>query len=513
MRRGRKPTALAAILSLGVSGALTAQPASSSVQDMSPDSTLSWTVEETYGSDLSWVVISVIDKGKPSESGKEFWKVAAYCSEIGPGKKSIIGSPASCDPKDYPGKILIQYSVLMAPVCAETKRNCIEEVFATGPDGRKISGQFLRYTGLEKFEIPANRTIGNPAGASSAIWKIPGAINALGTDLYEVHLNMEGGLVEFRDGRLVSGFRLQDRTFNTQIRPVASESDRANDDPNNSMPLDFSFGVSAILPDSIMTWYSGRVEDANVDYKRLSGGYNEITITGKPMTIPIFTPSIKKGQATEELLKIYHWCRAEESSCDGFYTQGMGSQNFLEPWRPLMGDKASNSRAVWAMRSVQPIFSGASNTPNYYACARRDRLAGISTTNAMLHSGALPKYKNGFFSYEVSGLHYEPDGVTEFQGHYEMSMNEELARCMFGFPKAPLYASVSVRNKSGTKSIATVATGVKDGKLRLTASNFTFSRKVIRMQVSAKGFASCVRGDTVRYVKGTRCPGGFKKAR
>jgi hypothetical protein len=513
MSTGKTITASITTASLLATILIPITSASAGVQDLSPEATLSWTVLESYGSDLSWVVISVPDKSRTAARGTEYWKDAAYCSEIGPGKRSIILAPASCDPADYRGKILVQYSVLMAPVCNQANRDCISEVFATGADGKKIRGQFLRYTGTSKFEIPANKSIGNPAGASSAIWKIPGVINLLGTDLYEVHLNMEGGLVEFRDGRLINKFRLQDRTFNTQIRPVASESDRANNEPNNSMPSDYSFGISAILPDSIMTWYSGRVEDADVNYKKLSSGYNEITITGKPISIPIFTPSIKKGAATKELLDIYHFCRPGESSCDGYYTQGMGAQNFLEPWRPLMGDKASASRTVWAMRSVQPNFTGSPNAPNYFACARRDRLAGISTTNAMLHSGALPKYKNGFFSYEVSGLHYEPDGVTEFQGHYEMSMNEELARCMFGFPKAPLYASVSVRNKSGTKSIATVTTGVRDGKLRLTASNFTFSRKVIRMQVSAKGFVSCVRGDTVRHVKGTRCPGGFKKAK
>lgn len=509
---------LTTTLVLFLSSLLSPEPALSSAKDMSPNATLGWLVSEASGgerNDHSRASILVPDPSRPG-----FWTVAADCREIGSGKTQYL-SARSCDPRDYRGKIIVNYGPLMAPVCEAGDRNCISEVFAFGPGGERINGEFLRYIG-EYYDrsfgpqssfIPSNKLIGNPMGASGGIWRLPGVLNSLGTDLYSVDLNMEGGLAEFTNGRLTKKFQIRDRTFNAQITPASSELARSFQDSDGNMPTEHVFGISTILPDSIMSWYSGRVADPDVEYKKLSGGYNRITITGKPITIPVFSPSIKRSEAPAKLLKLYDFCPSEVLVCNGLYNQGMGSQNFLEVWRDLMADKASSLRNVWAIRTVQPIFTGSPNDPRYFACAKPDRAAGISTTNAMLHSGSIPRYEKGFFSYEVSGLHYEPDGTTEFMGQYEMVMDEQLARCMFGFPKAPLSATVNVVNRNGTKAIATTTVGVKNKQLRLSANNFTFSKKTIQVQLRAKGHSTCVRGDTVRYVKGTRCPSGFKKAK
>ena len=517
MKRLKFGIGLTTTLVLSLGGLLSPEPAKSSAQEMSPNATLGWEVTEASGgerNDKSWAYILAPDTARPGS-----WKSAAYCSEFGPGKTEYL-SVRSCDPKDYPGKIIVNFGALMAPVCEGRDRNCISEVFAIGPGGERINGEFLRYIGeyYDQFHGPqssfvfANKLIGNPKGATGGIWRLPGVMNSLGTDLYSVDLNMEGGLAEFTNGKLTKKFQNQDRTFNTQITPASSELSRSFQDTGANMPAEYSFGISTILPDSVMSWYSGRLAEPDVEYKKLSGGYNQITITGKPITIPVFSPSIKRSEAPAKLLRLYEFCPAELTVCNGQHTQGRRGQNFLEPWRALMSDKASSQRSVWAIRTVQPIFSGGPNDPNFFGCVKPDRLAGISTTNAMLHSGNIPRYQKGFFSYEVSGLHYEPDGTTEFMGQYEMVMDEQLARCMFGFPKAPLSATVNVVNRNGTKAIATTTVGIKNKQLRLSANNFTFSKKTIQVQLKAKGHSTCVRGDTVRYVKGTRCPGGFKKA-
>jgi hypothetical protein len=505
VKRVKTYIGIATTFVLALSSALTVQPALSSVQDMSPTSTLGWVVEEVYGQGSSQVVIS------SSKDGNS-WSDEAYCSEIGAGKVSVIDPEASCDPKDYRGQVIVQYSVLMAPVCQAADRNCISGLSAVGPDGQKVTGQFLGYTApTEKF-IPANRSIGNPEGASSGIWKLPGVMNSLGSDLYDVQLNMENGTASFQNGRLSQRFGLQDRTFSASITPVANENGDSGTSQGN-LPLNYNFELSAILPRSIMSWYAGRVSGAEVKYKRIDSTYNQITISGKPITVPSFMPVIPRSEATPELLKVFQFCQSDQPSCTGFYTQGMGKQNFFEPFRVAMKDKASGSRDLWAIRAIYPQFTSSSDSPGFLGCAPRDRASGISTTNAMLFTGNIPKFKGGFFSYEVAGLHYEPDGTTEFLGQYEMAMDEQIARCMFGYPRAPLSATVNVLNKNGTKAIATTTVGVKNKQLRLSAYNFTFSNKTIQVQLKAKGHVTCVRGDTVRYIKGTRCPGGFKKAK
>ena len=502
MRRGKKLTALVAIVSLGVIGALTAQPASSSVQDMSPNSTLGWEVSEAWPSGNSSAAFTL-----PAEGYRD----AANCSEIGPGARSIVGTPASCDPKDYPGEVLVQYR-LMAPVCEVGDRNCITQVSALAPDGTKVQGEFMGYTQPSKFFIAENTSIGNPRSAASGIWKLPGVRNSLGTELYEIQLNMNDGLALFNKGRLIEKFRLQDRTFTTQIAPAANMSGNAEMN-KGSLPPEYRFELSAILPRSIMSWYAGRISGAEVRYQKIDSIYNRITISGEPTTVPVFAPRITRAQASPELLEIFHFCQTNQTSCIGYHVQGRGNPRFLEAFRNVMQDKATSSRTVWAIRSQAPRFTESSNPNAFFACAPRDRASGISTTNAMLFSGDIPQYKGGLFSYDVSGLHYETDGTTKFLGEYEMAMDEQLARCMFGFPRTPLSATVNVISADGTKSIATTTVGTKNGQLRLSAYNFTFSKKTIQVQLKARGHATCVRGDTVRYVKGTRCPGGFKKAR
>ena len=159
-----------------------ATPAVADVRDMTPDAKLNWEVEESYGDTRSQVVISQQDR-------QGFWREAAYCRELGPGKTATHPAGASCDPTTYKGDALVQFSVLHAPVCDAGGRNCLREVFATGPDGTRVQGEFLGYVAADSM-IPANQTLGNPLGMSSGIWRLPGVLNSAGTDLYEVHLNL-----------------------------------------------------------------------------------------------------------------------------------------------------------------------------------------------------------------------------------------------------------------------------------------------------------------------------------
>lgn len=499
------------IVVLVSSFALAAPPSIASVQDMSPDANLTWGVEESYGDSGSQAVIIQKDS---SGSRPE----AAYCNEFGRDKFAWYPNGASCDPSSYKNDIQIQFSVLQAPVCDEGGRNCLNNVFATGPDGKRIEGKFLGYVNPDSF-VPANKTLGNPAGASSGVWQIEGVINSAGTDLYEVHVNMEGGLVDYRKGRQVNKFSLKNRSFNAAIRPVKATVTAGGVDKDyacsncESMPTDFSFGFTAILPESIINWYSGRIQNADVLYQKVDSDYYAITVTGKPIEVPTFRGNIKRKAASEDLLEQFHWCQSEWPQCWGIYTNGYGNEgnwtDFLDAWRPLVGDSATGSATIWTIRSV-PVDWGNGSSANFYACTPKNRPAGIVSTNALMFNGNVPNYEKGFFNYRVAGMHFEADGQTEFLGRYEMVMDEKLARCMFNFPKAPLSATVTVSGEKGETVVATTTVASKGGKLRLAAYNFTFSEKNIKFKLTAKGYATCTKGKVVRYVKGSKCPSGFK---
>jgi hypothetical protein len=387
--------------------ALIAQPAVADVRDMAPDSILSWGVEESLGDTSSSAAISVPD-------GKDFWKLAAFCQEFGKGKVARYPEGASCDPASYKSKSLVQFS-LLAPVCSDGGKNCLESIFAVGPDGKKIKGKFLGYVD-PKSAVPANRSIGNPRGISSGVWQLPGVLNSAGTDLYEVHLNMEGGLVEFNRGRQLDKFSLKNRTFNAGIRPVRAELTAAGVKKDfdcqdcNALPANYEFGLTAILPESVHTWYSGRLQNADVAYKRVDSTYQRITVTGTPAEVPTFRGKIKRAEASRNLLKQFHWCEADWPDCYGGYTNGYGNEgnwtDFLEAWRPHVKDSATGSATVWTVRSV-PVFFGGAYTGNFYACAPKNKVAGIVSTNALMYNGNVPQYSQGEDRREVFTFNFD----------------------------------------------------------------------------------------------------------
>jgi hypothetical protein len=65
-------------------------------------------------------------------------------------------------------------------------------------------------------------------------------------------------------------------------------------------------------------------------------------------------------------------------------------------------------------------------------------------------------------------------------------MRSETARCLYGFGKTPLYATVSVLNDKGTKSTASTVVSEKNGWLKMAAYGFTFSKKTIKVKITKK---------------------------
>jgi hypothetical protein len=65
-------------------------------------------------------------------------------------------------------------------------------------------------------------------------------------------------------------------------------------------------------------------------------------------------------------------------------------------------------------------------------------------------------------------------------------MRSDVARCLYGFSKAPLNAKVSVVNNKGERFTATTVVGEKNGWLRLAAYGFTFSQKTIKVKITQK---------------------------
>ena len=164
----------------------------------------------------------------------------------------------------------------------------------------------------------------------------------------------------------------------------------------------------------------------------------------------------------------------------------------------------------------------------------KSKLHGVMTTNSMAYSWSPPSFKDGTLSYKVGGAHLDVDG-TVYLGNYDLAMNAESARCIYGFSDAPIKASVSVFGSNGEEQqISTETLSINEGWMTLSAKNFTFSSPTIRIKLTQEATTkiatktnsptikkeskvkitlTCTKGKSTKKVSGLnpKCPSGYKK--
>ncbi len=77
-----------------------------------------------------------------------------------------------------------------------------------------------------------------------------------------------------------------------------------------------------------------------------------------------------------------------------------------------------------------------------------------------------------------------PNGQDLVVGTYDLLMRSETARCLYGFSRAPISATVQVIGGAGAEKVATTVVSEKDGWVKLAAYGFTFSEKEVRVTIS-----------------------------
>jgi hypothetical protein len=148
-------------------------------------------------------------------------------------------------------------------------------------------------------------------------------------------------------------------------------------------------------------------------------------------------------------------------------------------------------------------------------------------TNASQYSAGPPIFdkSSGSLEYQVAAPHFTSGGSV-FTGTYDLVMRSDVARCLYGFSKAPLNASISVIDNDGVQTAATKLVSEKDGWLRIAAYGFGFSNPKIKVNLSQAGSVTtkkvatkkstitCKKGKVVRKVTAINpaCPKGYKKA-
>jgi hypothetical protein len=264
------------------------------------------------------------------------------------------------------------------------------------------------------------------------------------------------------------------------------------------------------IPSTLGGWFSGRMKSPTITISEKNNATSKVVVEAESVSIPQLAFVKKRADIVAE--KTLNVGKSGEGVGE-VWGLGAGSEDvfkFMELYRKDMKDTAAGVVTAWNYMTIASL--------NGNKCLKdKSKVLGIVTTNAMGYDTGSPQFNNGFLNYKVGGLHFMPDGKTEVQGTYDLVMRSETARCLYGFSKAPISATVSVVG-GNSNSVATTVVSEKDGWMKMAAYGFTFSQKTIRVKMTQKATASkttitCVKGKVTKKVTASapKCPAGYRQ--
>ena len=306
------------------------------------------------------------------------------------------------------------------------------------------------------------------------------------------------------------------------------------------------FNIHLKLSKEPTGWMHGRMIDPSISItKETSGGVN-LSVTAGATSVPMVYQTATWASLSSNVQDLWVKCNSKTESCGEYWfarvndatssyielsktlsgNAGINMLRYVNAFgplpleimstiAPLVDNKSALLSSTWSMRTLSNSeMNGANkcftNTPG---------LKGIVTTNSTVYSAGPPEYKDGSLNYQVSAPHFNPDGTTPFKGNYNLVMRSDVARCIYGFSKAPIKASISIVSSDGVNDVATTVATEKDGWLSLSANNFQFSAPIIKVkfsqdaQVIKQVAITCTKGKVVKKVSAVKpvCPKGYKK--
>ena len=497
------------------------------------------------------------------------------------------GSPTqvlSCSSLSDPrcaGGYLMHSRAELQPCTTTNPTDCFLELIVKDSTGKAIKATQVTDVMLPmKQNFQGDQKALLPTGGNPLIFKIPDAAHA-GGDLYMVKpdLNMSKdaekdtfNLIKFEAGiypvkiralttetPTQSGASTNSMDYGGQIE-IAGAGDQSCEDGLSdgkncfvpeTFPAGFSFGMKLRLSQSLYGWLHGRFQDPEVI---LSANPNstsgvDLQIVAKPIKVPIISGFIKSEGAPTKILDYFkdipRWGQTYGLVSEGARSGPLSgitiAHNHIDPseqtfkelsdWLDVLSDTSASEPSYWL---VQTIIGG--NGDQVEKCTKDTKaLAGIVSTNATSYLPGPPRFDNTeqTLDYKVLAPHYAKD-KSVFLGTYNLVINGDLARCIYGFSKAPVGATISVVSADGAARVATTLVKQDDKFVNFAIAGFEFSNPTVRVKftqaveatptatptpsvtraaASMSKTITCVKGSKKTKVSGKnpKCPTGFKK--
>ena len=492
------------------------------------------------------------------------------------GRDDASGKQLYCSAVDDPHCKSLRTLMLnfIVPPCTSISKPsdmCIKD-FELGDSGGNLKRAVLDHE-IDMPKIEANAKARTPQGGAISVWKDDFG-NLYGIQI-GIRYNIDYSPGTFEPGvAYVFSFNATVIPFTYKLGEYAPLRVQSSPDGNDfigwppsecawteqgkcavrsEFPKNQKIGLTMQMDNRITGWLFGRMGDASVSVDPLTSEINSIRIEGSSIQVPISyavfkTSDISSDKALAAAFKDNKGCndctmirpQGDRRNWQYLYTQNPDDPEFNMGYvdavaKNLKAAPVENSR--WDITGMTPSNWRVARWPSCFDA--KNGLIGIVSTNASIYDPSPPQLIDGFMTYKVAGPHNGYDN-TEFKGSYELNIKSDIARCLYGFSKAPVSATISVTSGDGSvQNVATTLLSEKNGWMKLSAKNFTFSAPTIRIKltqetvkapaqpaaekpaatatdkpVASKNISiTCKKGTTTKKVLGAKavCPKGYKK--
>ena len=494
----------------------------------------------------------------------------------------------------------IWYDAILEPCTSSAQTNCIATVTAI-KDGKEIAGKFAEsYPAKNEYNFIGNAALNIPDGGLPSLWTFDGLTHQ-GGDKFMVYPRYFLGGAGRGDDKITN---FAPQKFDVGIFAITKEKNPAGTDyPTFSiragkadavgkaawwdgtnygcqasgdkgecamswpLPKDVRFRLEIRTSIPLTSFMHGRLLDPTIKISTESDGRQLFTIEAGSVSVPVVNTWVKNSEMPKAL---YDYLYAMPNWGGVFvYTDGKGSsrdnvqllqhfdqynaETFKEYlwWLDVAKDKSIGDRTMWIARTLSSseIYSAGDQIRSCLSNSKE--LTGIVTTNAGMYISSPPTFnkESQSLDYKVSSPHLNEAGKPNV-GNYYLILNSDAARCIYGFTKAPISATVSIVSSDGSSQVATTAVSERNGWLYLSANGFNYSSPTVRVKLTQEAPAptptptptptpeptptvtatptptptvttapvkkttiSCIKGKVVKKVTAVKpvCPKGYKK--
>jgi hypothetical protein len=427
---------------------------------------------------------------------------------------------------------------------SKTQEDCIESLDFTTQDGKTVTAKHIGNAGGPIFD--AMPELGLQKGGQMSLWRAEGVNNSGGVDTYAVAfasrqdwlpqsnrfvtVSFSATIIPYtqlagsfhapseRDFQNALGYNQVGGAYDEQCAWSADGLCGVRQDFVGNPTIAVKFRASSDLGG----WFRGRLNATQISISPFSKTNFSYVVTGQPASVARFSVIATESNTSDRVKALFpvgsggtgNELFKGNSGKGAFATDGYSGAPYaiIEDFRNVVKDTAAGVSSLWGFESI-------SENSNERCLSEKGRVLGIVTTNATAYDGVAPKFSKGQLTYKVAGMHYQPDGKTLTEGTYDLVMRSDVARCLYGFTKAPISATISVVGDGGESKVATTTVSEKDGWLKMSAYGFSFSSPTISVKLSQASAATkkttitCVKGKLTKKVTAVNatCPAGYKK--